>query len=138
MRHAAVQVEEESVEVCRIGGEFDLVAELIVEVDRRKCVAVVEQALGAARGGGRVPRRDQRTLRLLIPTTWYVAAALAAAAIAIDAGAPASDLSIAGWAIALHLWFLPVYLILNRLHWIDTPLALIVPEGAGAFGVFLE
>jgi multiple sugar transport system permease protein len=31
----------------------------------------------------------------------------------------------------------PVYLILNRLHWIDTPLALIVPAGAGAFGVFL-
>jgi multiple sugar transport system permease protein len=31
----------------------------------------------------------------------------------------------------------PVYLILNALHWIDTPLALIVPAGAGAFGVFL-
>jgi multiple sugar transport system permease protein len=31
----------------------------------------------------------------------------------------------------------PVYLILNKLHWLDTPLALIVPAGAGAFGVFL-
>lgn len=31
----------------------------------------------------------------------------------------------------------PVYLILNQLHWLDTPLALIVPAGAGAFGVFL-
>ena len=31
----------------------------------------------------------------------------------------------------------PVYLILNRLGWLDTPLALIVPAGAGAFGVFL-
>ena len=31
----------------------------------------------------------------------------------------------------------PVYLILEWLHWIDTPLALIVPAGAGAFGVFL-
>jgi len=31
----------------------------------------------------------------------------------------------------------PVYLILERLHWIDTPLALIIPAGAGAFGVFL-
>lgn len=31
----------------------------------------------------------------------------------------------------------PVYLILNRLGWIDTPLALIIPAGAGAFGVFL-
>ena len=32
---------------------------------------------------------------------------------------------------------MPVYLILNRLGWLDTPLALIVPAGAGAFGVFL-
>src|SRR4051812_25522096 len=31
----------------------------------------------------------------------------------------------------------PVYLILNRLGWLDTPLALIVPAGTGAFGVFL-
>jgi multiple sugar transport system permease protein len=33
--------------------------------------------------------------------------------------------------------FVPVYLILNRLGWLDTPWALIVPAGAGAFGVFL-
>ena len=31
----------------------------------------------------------------------------------------------------------PVYLILNRFGWLDTPAALIVPAGAGAFGVFL-
>ena len=31
----------------------------------------------------------------------------------------------------------PVYQLLNRLGWIDTPLALIVPAGAGAFGVFM-
>jgi multiple sugar transport system permease protein len=31
----------------------------------------------------------------------------------------------------------PIYLILNHLGWIDSPLALIVPAGAGAFGVFL-
>ena len=31
----------------------------------------------------------------------------------------------------------PVYLILNKIGWIDSPLALIVPAGAGAFGVFL-
>ncbi len=30
----------------------------------------------------------------------------------------------------------PVYLILSKLGWIDTPLALIVPAGAGAFGCF--
>lgn len=31
----------------------------------------------------------------------------------------------------------PVYLLLSRLGWLDTYLALIVPAGAGAFGVFL-
>ncbi|HEY3412549.1 MAG TPA: carbohydrate ABC transporter permease [Armatimonadota bacterium] len=31
----------------------------------------------------------------------------------------------------------PVYLILNHLGWLDTPAALIIPAGAGAFGVFL-
>jgi len=30
----------------------------------------------------------------------------------------------------------PMYLLLNRLGWIDSPAALIVPAGAGAFGVF--
>lgn len=32
---------------------------------------------------------------------------------------------------------IPVYLILNYLGWLDTPLAIIIPAGAGAFGVFL-
>ena len=31
----------------------------------------------------------------------------------------------------------PVYLILNKIGWLDSPAALIVPAGAGAFGVFL-
>ncbi len=31
----------------------------------------------------------------------------------------------------------PVYLILNRLGWLDTPLALIIPAGGGAFGFFM-
>jgi len=35
------------------------------------------------------------------------------------------------------IMLVPVYLILNSLGWLDTPLALIVPAGAGAFGVFL-
>ncbi len=32
---------------------------------------------------------------------------------------------------------IPVYLILNRLGWLDSPVSLIVPAGASAFGVFL-
>ncbi len=35
------------------------------------------------------------------------------------------------------IMLVPTYLILNALGWLDTPLALIVPAGAGAFGVFL-
>lgn len=35
------------------------------------------------------------------------------------------------------VFLVPTYLILNSLGWIDTPLALIVPALAGAFGVFL-
>ncbi len=35
------------------------------------------------------------------------------------------------------IMLVPVYLILNYLGWLDTPLALIVPPASGAFGVFL-
>jgi multiple sugar transport system permease protein len=35
------------------------------------------------------------------------------------------------------LFLIPVYLILNWLRWLDTPLALIVPATAGGFGVFM-
>jgi len=31
----------------------------------------------------------------------------------------------------------PVYMILSRLGWLDSPLALIIPAGAGAFGFFM-
>ncbi|HEV2346163.1 MAG TPA: acyltransferase family protein, partial [Actinocrinis sp.] len=57
----------------------------------------------------------RRALRLLIPTTWYVAAALVATTAAARAGVSAKTLDLAGWAVALHLWFLPVYLILTLL-----------------------
>lgn len=35
------------------------------------------------------------------------------------------------------LFLVPVYLILSRLHWLDTPAALIIPATAGGFGVFM-
>lgn len=35
------------------------------------------------------------------------------------------------------LFLVPVYLILSRLGWLDTPWALIVPAAAGGFGVFM-
>jgi len=35
------------------------------------------------------------------------------------------------------IMLVPMYLILNQLGWLDSPLSLIVPAGAGVFGVFL-
>jgi multiple sugar transport system permease protein len=35
------------------------------------------------------------------------------------------------------IMLVPMYLILNQLGWLDNPLSLIVPAGAGVFGVFL-
>jgi multiple sugar transport system permease protein len=34
------------------------------------------------------------------------------------------------------IFLMPNYLLMNRLHWLDTLLALIIPGAAGAFGVF--
>ena len=39
--------------------------------------------------------------------------------------------------IPAQLFLVPVYLMLSRLHWLDTPAALIVPATAGGFGVFM-
>ena len=35
------------------------------------------------------------------------------------------------------LFLVPLYLMLSRMHWLDTPLALIVPATAGGFGIFM-
>ena len=56
-----------------------------------------------------------RSLRLLWPTTVYVAVASLAVVAATVAGANTSELAEAGWLVALHLWFLPVYLLLIAL-----------------------
>jgi multiple sugar transport system permease protein len=47
------------------------------------------------------------------------------------------SLIIATLMVPGQILLVPNYLILTKLGWIDTPLALIVPAGAGAFGVFL-
>ena len=46
-------------------------------------------------------------------------------------------LSLACMMVPGQILLVPLYMILNKLGWIDTPLALILPHGASAFGVFL-
>jgi fucose 4-O-acetylase-like acetyltransferase len=53
-----------------------------------------------------------RATRLLWPTSIYVAVATIAAGVGMANGLPSGELAQAGWLIALHLWFLPVYLLL--------------------------
>lgn len=44
---------------------------------------------------------------------------------------------VATMMIPAQLFLVPLYLMLGRLQWLDTPLALIVPATAGGFGVFM-
>jgi multiple sugar transport system permease protein len=44
---------------------------------------------------------------------------------------------VAAMMVPAQLFLVPLYLILSRLHWLDTPTALIVPATAGGFGVFM-
>lgn len=64
-------------------------------------------------------------------------AAYALARLNLPGGRPLFFLIIATLMVPPQVLLVPVYLILNSLGWLDTPLALIIPAGAGAFGVFL-
>ncbi|MFG2846376.1 acyltransferase [Kitasatospora sp. NPDC048296] len=57
----------------------------------------------------------RRALRLLWPTTAYLVASCLGVVAARAAGVDAAELAQAGWYVALHLWFLPVYLLLIAL-----------------------
>ena len=65
-----------------------------------------------ARGEGWTSWVRGRAMRLLWPAGVYVAAATITAGLAVANGVPSGELAQAGWLIALHLWFLPVYLLL--------------------------
>ncbi len=64
-------------------------------------------------------------------------AAYALARLNLPGGRILFFLIIATLMVPPQILLVPVYLILNTLGWLDTPLALIIPAGAGAFGVFL-
>jgi len=70
-------------------------------------------------GGGRQDWLRHRLTRTLGPTTVYVAGVLVVIAVLSWAGVDASQLAFGTWAVAWHLWFIPVYLVLVSL----TPLA---------------
>ena len=61
----------------------------------------------------------RRLAAILGPTTAYVVAALATVAVLDRVGVGRSPLWFGGWAVAMHLWFVPVYLALMTL----TPVA---------------
>ncbi|MET0704803.1 MAG: acyltransferase [Mycobacterium sp.] len=61
----------------------------------------------------------QRLGAILGPTTAYVALVLATVGVLSLVGIAGSPLSFGGWAVAMHLWFIPVYLLVLAL----TPLA---------------
>ncbi len=44
---------------------------------------------------------------------------------------------VASMMVPGQLFLVPLYLLLSKLHWLDTPAALIFPATAGAFGVFM-
>jgi hypothetical protein len=65
-----------------------------------------------ATGGSATSWIRQRALRLLVPTSAYVAV-ISCAVVGCDlGGVDHNDLSQAAWALALHLWFLAAYLAL--------------------------
>ncbi|MGH6656520.1 MAG: acyltransferase family protein [Actinocrinis sp.] len=72
-------------------------------------------SLHHAEGQGWTRWVRDRVMRLLWPTAAYILVAVVAVAIAQRAGVPQAELTEIAWLVALHLWFLPVYLLLNAL-----------------------
>ncbi|MBO1418961.1 acyltransferase [Streptomyces sp. FH025] len=57
----------------------------------------------------------RRALRLLWPATVYLVAVFLGVTVARESGTGPGELAQTGWYLALHLWFLPVYLLLIAL-----------------------
>ena len=68
-----------------------------------------------AGGATRAQWVRHRGIRLLRPTTVFVAAVVTAVAAGRLLGADPAELALAAWGVALQLWFLPVYLLLIAL-----------------------
>lgn len=67
-------------------------------------------------GRGRWPDWVRHRLGAILgPTSVYVVLTLATVAVLIRVGVGRSPLSLGGWAVAMHLWFVPVYLVVVAL-----------------------
>lgn len=92
-----------------------------------------------AAGGTAAPWLARRALRLLLPAAAYCGLVLLAVGICSAAGVDRSTLRLAGWAMAMQFWFLPVYLLLSALtpvlHAAHRRWGLWVPAAMGAVAV---
>ncbi|MGW3245827.1 acyltransferase family protein [Streptomyces sp. NPDC001070] len=95
-----------------------------------------------AAGGGAAPWVARRALRLLLPTAAYCGLVVLAVAVCSAVGVDRGTLSLAGWAMAMQFWFLPVYLLLSALtpvlHWAHRRWGLLVPALMGAVAVLAD
>lgn len=83
------------------------------------------------RGGTRQDWIRHRMTRMLGPTGIYVGLVLVVMAVLIPAGVPGANLDFAGWAVALHLWFLAIYTLVT----LTTPLAVAAHRRFGLWAV---
>lgn len=73
----------------------------------------------------------------LLVVTFSAMAAYAIARLRVPGGNLFLGIVVASMMVPAQLFLVPLYLMLSRLHWLDTPAALIVPATAGGFGVFM-
>ena len=73
----------------------------------------------------------------LLVVTLSAMAAYAIARLKVPGGNAFLGIVVASMMVPGQLFLVPLYLMLSRLHWLDTPAALIVPATAGGFGVFM-
>jgi len=64
-------------------------------------------------------------------------AAFAITRLRVPGGNVVLGIIVASMMVPGQLFLVPLYLMLSKLHWLDTPAALIVPATAGGFGVFM-
>jgi multiple sugar transport system permease protein len=77
------------------------------------------------------------TSTTLLVLTMSSMAAYAITRLKVPGGGVFLGIVVAAMMIPGQLFLVPVYLLLSKLHWLDTPAALIVPATAGGFGVFM-